>query len=83
MMAHNSRVSVVDYIGVVPEQRGHGYAADLLAHGTSLLAAEGVDRIEADTDKRNVPMARTFERLGYRRFRSRRAYGITVRHARL
>jgi RimJ/RimL family protein N-acetyltransferase len=83
MMAHNSRVPVVDYIGVVPEQRGHGFAADLLAHGTSLLAAEGVDRIEADTDKNNLPMARTFERLGYRRFCSRRAYGITLRHARL
>jgi RimJ/RimL family protein N-acetyltransferase len=50
---------VIGYIAVVPEQRGHGYAYDLLAEATRLLAAEGADRIVAGTDVTNTPMAAT------------------------
>ncbi|WP_141697918.1 MULTISPECIES: hypothetical protein [unclassified Streptomyces] len=35
------------------------------AEGTRVPAAEGVDRIRAATDLGNVPMAKSFERLGY------------------
>jgi len=56
---------VVGYIAVVPEQRGHGYAYDLLAEATRLLAAEGADRIVASTDITNLPMAATFAKAGY------------------
>jgi RimJ/RimL family protein N-acetyltransferase len=56
---------IVGYIGVVPEQRGHGYAYDLLVEVTQMLAAEGVDRIIASTDMTNTPMAATFARVGY------------------
>lgn len=56
---------VVGYIAVVPEQRGHGYAYDLLAEATRLLAAEGADRIVAGTDVTNLPMAATFAKAGY------------------
>jgi RimJ/RimL family protein N-acetyltransferase len=56
---------VIGYIAVVPEQRGHGYAYDLLAEATRLLAAEGADRIVASTDVANTPMAATFAKAGY------------------
>ncbi|SDI39061.1 GNAT family N-acetyltransferase [Nonomuraea jiangxiensis] len=57
---------VVGYLGVVPEHRGHGYVDDLLAEITRSHAGRGVQRIMADTDRGNAPMARAFERAGYR-----------------
>jgi RimJ/RimL family protein N-acetyltransferase len=63
--SRNYRHPVIAYIGVVPEQRGNGYAYDLLAEATHLLAAEGADRIIADTDTTNLPMAATFAKAGY------------------
>lgn len=56
---------VIGYIGVVPEQRGHGYAYDLLVEATHLLVAEGADRIVAATDVGNAPMAAHFAKAGY------------------
>jgi RimJ/RimL family protein N-acetyltransferase len=64
----NNGGPVVGYLGVVPEQRGRGYVDDLLAEITRLHAERGADRIAADTDAGNVPMARAFERAGYRNF---------------
>jgi RimJ/RimL family protein N-acetyltransferase len=69
----------IGYIGVVPEQRGHGYVNDLLARGTATLrriAAESV--IRADTDVSNAPMAAAFERAGYSRFATRREYELRL-----
>jgi RimJ/RimL family protein N-acetyltransferase len=56
---------VIGYIAVVPDQRGHGYAYDLLAEATRMLVAEGADRIVASTDVGNTPMAVTFAKAGY------------------
>ncbi|MCT2590884.1 GNAT family N-acetyltransferase [Streptomyces sp. N2-109] len=53
------------FIGVVPEQRGHGYAYDLLADCTHHLAAEGAKTIAASTDLGNTPMAANFTKAGY------------------
>lgn len=64
----NPRGYVVGYLGVVPGMRGRGYADDILAEITRILAAIGAERIEADTDTANLPMARAFERAGYRNF---------------
>ncbi|MDP4511261.1 GNAT family N-acetyltransferase [Nonomuraea turcica] len=64
----NNAGPVVGYLGVVPEHRGHGYVDDLLAEITRSHAERGVQRIVADTDLGNVPMARAFERAGYRNF---------------
>jgi GNAT superfamily N-acetyltransferase len=63
--SRNHTNPVVGFVGVVPEQRGHGYAYDLLVECTHMLVAEGVERIIADTDSTNVPMATTFARAGY------------------
>ena len=56
---------VIGYVAVLPEHRGHGYAYDLLVEATQLLVAEGADRIVANTDVTNLPMAATFAKAGY------------------
>ena len=58
---------VIAYLGVVPELRGRGYAVDLLAEASHILASHGAERIRADTDRTNLPMAAAFERARYRR----------------
>ncbi|MBZ4018334.1 GNAT family N-acetyltransferase [Streptomyces purpurogeneiscleroticus] len=63
--ARNHTSPVVGFIGVVPAQRGHGYAYDLLVDCTRHLAALGVDRIVAETDQHNTPMAAAFAKAGY------------------
>lgn len=64
--SRNADGPVVAYLGVVPELRGRGYVDDVLAEITRLLAAAGAQRIRADTDLANRPMAAAFERAGYR-----------------
>lgn len=66
--ARNNYHPVIAYIGVLPEHRGNGYVDDILAEGTRVLAAQGVDRVRAATDLGNVPMAEAFARLGYVNF---------------
>ncbi|GAA2926700.1 GNAT family N-acetyltransferase [Streptomyces argenteolus] len=66
--ARNNYHPMIAYIGVLPAHRGHGYVDDVLAEGTRVLAAQGVERIRAATDLGNVPMAKSFERLGYVNF---------------
>lgn len=61
----NMSAPVVGFIGVVPEQRGHGYAYDLLVECTHQLVEEGAERIAAATDVGNTPMAAHFARAGY------------------
>jgi ribosomal protein S18 acetylase RimI-like enzyme len=56
---------VIGYIAVLPEHRGRGYAYDLLVEATHLLVAEGADRIVANTDVTNLPMAAAFAKAGY------------------
>jgi ribosomal protein S18 acetylase RimI-like enzyme len=55
----------VSFIGVLPEQRGHGYVDDLLGEVTRVHAAAGAPRITATADVTNQPMAAAFERAGY------------------
>jgi GNAT superfamily N-acetyltransferase len=62
---HNHTAPVIGFIGVVPGQRGHGYGYDLLMEATRMLAGQGADRILADTDTTNTPMAAAFARGGY------------------
>ncbi len=66
--ARNSYHPIIAYIGVLPAHRGRGYSGDLLAQGTRILAAHDVPLIMASTDVGNVPMARAFQRAGYRNF---------------
>jgi RimJ/RimL family protein N-acetyltransferase len=63
--AHNGYQPIIAYLGVVPAHRGNGYIHDVLAAGTSLLAAQNVPQIHAATDVGNAPMAAAFARAGY------------------
>lgn len=63
--AHNPSGPCVAFVGVVPEQRGHGYAYDLLAECTHVLAENGARFVAGTTDRGNVPMAAHFTRAGY------------------
>ncbi|MCX5387040.1 GNAT family N-acetyltransferase [Streptomyces sp. NBC_00083] len=65
--SRNHACPVVGYLGVLPEHRGRGYADEILGEITRILAAEtGPERVRADTDMTNTPMAAAFERVGYR-----------------
>ncbi|WP_410785649.1 GNAT family N-acetyltransferase [Kribbella sp. C-35] len=68
----NAGGPVVGYLGIVPEHRGKGLINDLLADLTHQLAETGAENIRADTDFGNIPMAKSFERQGYRNFAVRR-----------
>jgi RimJ/RimL family protein N-acetyltransferase len=68
----NASGPTVGYLGVLPEHRGHRYIDELLAEITHLHAELGAEHIRADTDFGNVPMAKSFERTGYRNFAVRR-----------
>ena len=63
--AHNGYNPIIAYLGVVPAHRGQGHIHDLLAAGTSLLAAHDVPRIRAAADVGNTPMAAAFALAGY------------------
>ncbi|MFI5979421.1 GNAT family N-acetyltransferase [Streptomyces sp. NPDC051555] len=65
--SRNHAFPVVGYLGVVPEHRGRGYADEILAEITRILVVETApEKVRADTDLTNVPMAAAFERVGYR-----------------
>jgi GNAT superfamily N-acetyltransferase len=72
--AHNPSGPCVAFIGVVPEQRGHGYAYDLLAECTHHLVEHGAEFVSAATDRGNFPMAANFAKAGYPVVRERLNY---------
>ncbi|MEU6357291.1 GNAT family N-acetyltransferase [Streptomyces sp. NPDC047072] len=63
--AYNPSGPCIGFIGVVPEQRGHGYAYDLLAECTHYLVEHGAEFVAGATDRGNFPMAANFDRAGY------------------
>lgn len=63
--AHNPSGPTIGFIGVVPEQRGHGYAYDLLAECTHFLVAQGAQYVSGATDRGNFPMAANFAKAGF------------------
>ncbi|WP_328928818.1 GNAT family N-acetyltransferase [Streptomyces sp. NBC_00190] len=65
--SRNHAFPVVGYLGVLPEHRGCGYADEILAEITRILVSEtDPEKVRADTDLTNTPMAAAFERVGYR-----------------
>ncbi|OON80609.1 hypothetical protein [Streptomyces tsukubensis] len=62
--AHDPAGPCVGFIGVVPEQRGHGYAYDLLVECTRYLVDRGAEFVAGATDDINVPVARQFAKAG-------------------
>ncbi|NQF17282.1 GNAT family N-acetyltransferase [Brevibacillus sp. HB1.3] len=68
--------ATIGYIGVLPEQRGHGYIDRLLKQATDVLVQAGETYIRADTDVKNTPMAKAFLRVGYHQFASRQEFSL-------
>jgi ribosomal protein S18 acetylase RimI-like enzyme len=79
MGARNPTSAVIAYVGVVPEQRGRGYAAPLVRRGTERLVAAGAGEIRADCDRENIPMVKGFQRAGYEQFARRRSFRASGR----
>jgi ribosomal protein S18 acetylase RimI-like enzyme len=79
MGARNPTSAVIAYVGVVPEQRGRGYAAPLVRRGTERLVAAGAGKIRADCDRENIPMVKGFQRAGYEQFARRRSFRASGR----
>lgn len=75
--AHNPSGPCIGFIGVVPEQRGHGYAYDLLAECTHYLAERGAEFVSGGTDQGNFPMAAHFAKAGHPVVRERLNYRPT------
>jgi GNAT superfamily N-acetyltransferase len=71
---HNPSGPCVGFVGVVPEQRGHGYAYDLLAECTHYLVEQGAEFVSAATDQGNFPMAANFAKAGHPVVRERLNY---------
>ncbi|MFE3581117.1 GNAT family N-acetyltransferase [Streptomyces vinaceus] len=63
--AHNPSGPTIGFIGVVPEQRGRGYAYDLLAECTHVLVEQGAQYVSGATDRGNFPMAANFAKAGF------------------
>jgi RimJ/RimL family protein N-acetyltransferase len=74
MAARNPGSAVIAFVGVVPEQRGRGFAVDLVRRGTRLLLESGATEIRGDCDRDNIGMVKAFERAGYRQFARRRTF---------
>ncbi|BAZ16993.1 GCN5-related N-acetyltransferase [Calothrix sp. NIES-4071] len=74
MPAENDGGAIIGYLGVVPEQRGYGYAKELLAQATQTLLSDGATRIRSDADVNNIPMVAAFGRAGYNQFALRKEY---------
>ncbi|MEJ8672428.1 GNAT family N-acetyltransferase [Streptomyces sp. MS1.AVA.1] len=77
--AHNPSGPTIGFIGVVPEQRGHGYAYDLLAECTHVLAEQGAEFVSGATDQGNFPMARNFAKAGFPVVKERINFDVAVR----
>jgi ribosomal protein S18 acetylase RimI-like enzyme len=74
MPARNPGSAVIAYVGVVPEQRGQGFAPQLVRRGTQQLVAAGDTEIRGDCDRGNVAMVKAFQRAGYDEIARRRSY---------
>ncbi len=72
----------IGYVGVVPEQRGHGYVNDLLARGTRTLLGTGASVLRADADLDNAPMAAAFIRAGWQSIGTRNEFELRLQSSR-
>jgi len=62
----NDKFGAINYIGVIPSQRGNNYVSDLLDKGVNNLVERNVQEIIADIDDRNFPMENSLTKIGFR-----------------
>ena len=59
-------LGAINYIGVIPAERGKGYVIDLLDKGIRNLLKRNVNKILADIDVLNFPMENALKKVGFR-----------------
>lgn len=62
------------YVGIIPKFRGQHLGRKILAHLSSLAAAEKVEYVVVAVDANNAPALRIYEQAGYVRWAERTAY---------
>jgi mycothiol synthase len=55
----------LSYLGVVPEQRGHGLGTALVAAAIDIVYDAGGERLDVAVDSRNGPAIQLYQRLGF------------------
>jgi RimJ/RimL family protein N-acetyltransferase len=55
----------INYIGVIPAERGKGYVIDLLNKGVKNLFNRNLNRVVADIDVLNYPMGKALQEVGF------------------
>jgi GNAT superfamily N-acetyltransferase len=70
-VVHPNGRSVVGFVGVARDHRGHGYGRQLLAWQTRRLLESGATTLIGDTDNDNLPMARAFADVGWEQTETR------------
>ncbi len=74
----NESVELV-YLGLCPAVRGTGLGTRLLSHALRALQIQGKFReITCAVDRRNIPAAKVYEGLGFKRFDARCGYVLPV-----
>ena len=57
----------INYIGVVPNKRRQGYAAELLQFAVHTLYNDGIKTIVADIDSKHIPLKKNLLRVGFKK----------------
>lgn len=71
----SEKTGCINYIGVVPEFRGHNYSKDLILKATTLLRnITSIKRIIADIDAENFPLERTLVAFNYQKTKTMWVY---------
>lgn len=71
-------VGAINYIGVIPEERGNGYVVDLLNKGIKNLFSREIDKIIADIDELNFPMENALLKAGFKEKKKILVYRLTL-----
>lgn len=62
----NEDVGAINYIGVIPKERGKGYVRDLIIEGVTVLKENNIKKVIADIDTENHPMDSALSNEGFK-----------------
>ena len=65
MFGYDGHRGWVNYLAVMPEHQGNGYARQLMMHGEHLLKVAGCPKINLQIRQSNITVMKFYEELGY------------------
>ena len=65
MFGYDGHRGWVNYLAVLPEHQGKGFARKLMTHGENLLKAAGCPKINLQIRQSNIVVMKFYEELGY------------------